>query len=223
MAIYPSGMFSQATSFNGDISKWDVSSVKSMSVMFSMAVKFNGDISKWDVSLVFNMYGMFLKTKSFNCDLSRWNVYNVANMNSMFSEALSFKQILCGSAWVQSTASKDQMFFGSHGQISQSMCAVVSSSLNPHAYVTRRPNPERELIVRAPITTAVSTNTLAIDTTNKMACPKCGTFKKSGRASCCAPGGAWYKNCGGIGNKHVGHSWSEGAQACQCKFNVNAM
>merc|ERR1719174_2628569 len=40
-------------------------------------------------------------------------------------------------------------------------------------------------------------------------------FKKSSRVSCCAPGGDWYKNCGGVGNKHVDHSWSEGAQACK--------
>merc|ERR1719201_3088543 len=47
-----------------------------------------------------------------------------------------------------------------------------------------------------------------------MTCPKCGTFKKSGRVSCCAPGGAWFKNCGGAGNKNVGHRWSEGTEAC---------
>lgn len=44
--------------FNGDISKWDVSNVKTMEKMFSGS-KFNGDISKWDVSNVISMKEMF--------------------------------------------------------------------------------------------------------------------------------------------------------------------
>merc|ERR1719305_1436371 len=48
-----------------------------------------------------------------------------------------------------------------------------------------------------------------------MACPKCGTFKKSGRKSCCAPGGAWFKNCGGIRQTKVDHKWFEGVAACK--------
>ena len=48
-------------------------------------------------------------------------------------------------------------------------------------------------------------------------CPNCGIFKKSGRLSCCAPGGAWYNNCGGAGDKDAGHSWLEGVEACKRK------
>ena len=57
-----SRMFSNlygASSFNGDLSSWDVSSVKDMSWMFDAASSFNGDISSWDVSSVTNMRGMF--------------------------------------------------------------------------------------------------------------------------------------------------------------------
>ena len=43
------GMFRGATSFNGGISKWDVSSVNDT---IMRAAAFNGDISKWDVSSV---------------------------------------------------------------------------------------------------------------------------------------------------------------------------
>ena len=57
-------MFSYVTSFNGDISvnvllcdinngdipKWDVSTVSDMHTMFSYAASFNGGIPKWDVS-----------------------------------------------------------------------------------------------------------------------------------------------------------------------------
>merc|ERR1719506_1195424 len=48
-------------------------------------------------------------------------------------------------------------------------------------------------------------------------CPKCGSFGKSGRVSCCAPGGAWYKNCGGDANKHADHRWFEGVEACKAR------
>ena len=99
-------------------------------------------------------------------------------------------------------------------------------------YVTRRPLTERELkiviaalnkpvstsrIVRAAIKTPVSTSTLAITSTNTMTCPKCGAFEKSGRLSCCAPGGAWYKNCGGAGNRNAFYRWVDGIAACKCK------
>ena len=47
------------------------------------------------------------------------------------------------------------------------------------------------------------------------ACPKCASTKKSGRHSCCARGGAWFKNCGYAGETKFGHTWAEGIQACQ--------
>ena len=53
-----SGLFFD-TSFNGDISEWDVSSVTDMSVMFAYTNNFNQDISDWDVSSVTNMHEMF--------------------------------------------------------------------------------------------------------------------------------------------------------------------
>ena len=39
-------MFENANAFNGDLSKWDVSSVTDMSGMFLLVEKFNDDISK---------------------------------------------------------------------------------------------------------------------------------------------------------------------------------
>merc|ERR1719174_1643012 len=50
---------------------------------------------------------------------------------------------------------------------------------------------------------------------NVVSCPRCGTFRKSGRVSCCAPGGAWFKNCGGLGSKFLNHRWSEGVKSCK--------
>ena len=52
------------SSFNGDISKWDVSNVKDMNHMFNESefTGENGDISKWDVSNVKDMSYMFDKS-----------------------------------------------------------------------------------------------------------------------------------------------------------------
>ena len=44
-------------------------------------------------------------------------------------------------------------------------------------------------------------------------CAKCGMNHKTGERNCCAPGGAWYLNCG-TGDPH---SWPEGSLACKHK------
>ena len=233
-------MFLRVTSFNGDISKWDVSSVTDMRATFMDANAFNGDISKWDVSNVTNLRGMFLGVTSFNGDiskwhvsrvtdmtgifnqfnrdLSKWDVSSVTSMDYMFADATSFKRELCGSAWVHSKASKRGMFSGSSGSISQ----TVSTQFT-RPYASRRPIPERELISHTPISTSVGTAAITSTITNTMTCPKCGTFEKSGRVSYCAPGGAWFKKCGGARNRNVDHKWFDGVWACKRKFNVDGM
>ena len=162
---------------------------------------------------------MFMDAATFNIDISNWDVSGVVTMDYMFCHwqgGSSFKQKLCGAAWARSKATKKSMFTGTFGSISSQGCNLTTT---PH-YVSRRPITERELIVVTPITTSVKTRTLAITSTNQMTCPECGMFMKSGRVSCCAPGGAWYTNCGGSVNRNVGHRWSEGVEACKCKFNV---
>jgi surface protein len=200
-------MFSNAISFNGDISEWDVSSVTVMSRMFSYATSFNGDISEWDVSSVTDMNLMFSFASLFDGDVLEWDVSSVVNMDCMFCET-SFKQTLCGAAWVHSMASKSDMFAGSSGSISRTVCLT-----------------ERELmVVNTPIPVSVSAPAITSTIANTMTCSKCGTFKKSDRGSCCAPGGAWYKNCGGAANKNVDHRWVEGVKACKRKlFKTNDM
>merc|ERR1719271_2419836 len=107
-------MFS-ITSFNGDISKWDVSRVTDMSYMFQYT-PFNGDISNWDVSRVTDMGNMFYLATSFNGDISKWDVSRVTNMNYMFTSASKFAQTLCGT-WETSTANKYKMFDSSPGRL----------------------------------------------------------------------------------------------------------
>ena len=72
-------MFWGTESFDGDISKWDVSRVESMHGMFLAATSFSGDLSKWDVSSVTNMESMFTYAASFNGDISKWDVSSVTN------------------------------------------------------------------------------------------------------------------------------------------------
>ena len=74
----------QRSKFKGDISKWNVSNVTDMKSMFDECKNFNGDISKWDVSNVTDMQNMLHGT-SFSGDVSNWNVAKVKNMSAMFS------------------------------------------------------------------------------------------------------------------------------------------
>ena len=50
--------------------------------------------------------------------------------------------------------------------------------------------------------------------TSAPVCPKCAA-KKSGQISCCARGGAWFKNCGGVNDANFDHTWEEGIKACK--------
>ena len=102
-------MFNQAYSFNGDISDWDVSKVTDMTYMFSDASDFNGDISDWDVSKVTDMTQMFQSARAFNGDISRWDVSSVTGMYGMFTGAPSFNSDI--SDWdVSSVTRMDRMF-----------------------------------------------------------------------------------------------------------------
>merc|ERR1719174_3602510 len=125
------GMFYDASSFNQKLSKWDVSAVTDMWYMFHGA-SFNQDLSAWDVSAVTQMWGMFFFASAFNQDLSAWDVSSVKNMDKMFELAKSFKQTLCGVAWVHSKATKVLMFENSHGSISSTVCTGGPLSHTDH-------------------------------------------------------------------------------------------
>ena len=101
----------QFTKYNYNVSKWDVSKVKSMSAMFYDCENFNCDLSRWNVSNVMDMNGMFSGCKNFNCDLSRWDVSKVKSMNVMFCDCKNFNCDL--SRWdVSNVTNMESMFYG---------------------------------------------------------------------------------------------------------------
>ena len=68
------------STFNEDLSGWNVGSGTNMYEMFYAATSFNGDVSSWNVGSVWHMGGMFRSASSFNGDLSNWNVGSVTDM-----------------------------------------------------------------------------------------------------------------------------------------------
>jgi surface protein len=82
-------MFKNATSFDQDISNWNVYNVTNMSYMFYSATSFNYNLSSWDVSGVNNMTSMFQYATSFDSDLSSWCVASIPSLPTNFDTGAS--------------------------------------------------------------------------------------------------------------------------------------
>lgn len=91
-----SNLFKGKSSFNQDISSWDLSNVTNMEGMFYDAAQFNSAIDTWNVSNVTNMRETFWGANSFNQDLSSWDVSSVNDMNFIFGAAWRFNQDISG-------------------------------------------------------------------------------------------------------------------------------
>jgi len=114
------------TTFNDDISDWDVLNVNNMNSIFAFATDFNQDISDWDVSSVTDMAWMFHGASNFNGDLSNWDVSSVTYMNAMFYNAENFNQDI--SEWdVSSVTAMNQMFGGADDLSDDNKCAIHTS------------------------------------------------------------------------------------------------
>ena len=109
---HTSGMFWGASSFDGDLSGWNVSSVTNMFGMFSSASSFNQTLNSWDVSSVTDISYMFFGASSFDQPLNNWNVSSVTGMTGMFEGATSFNQPL--NSWDVSSVIGMGMIFMFH-------------------------------------------------------------------------------------------------------------
>ena len=67
-------MFSGLTSFNADLSGWDVSNGEYFDAMFLYASKFNSDIGGWDVSKGKSFKRMFEYASDFDQNLCGWDM-----------------------------------------------------------------------------------------------------------------------------------------------------
>lgn len=105
--------FAEQYTFNGDLSKWDVSSVTSFNGMFYRATSYEGvGVETWDTSKAESMQDMFWEANQFNGKVSGWNTNKVINMKWMFDKAKSFAQDVSG--WTKHDGNTECGYFGSN-------------------------------------------------------------------------------------------------------------
>jgi len=76
--------FGDVSTFDGDISKWNIEKVTNMYAMFYSASAFNQDIGGWNTAQVTRMNSMFYYASAFNQDIGSWNTAQVTDMRYMF-------------------------------------------------------------------------------------------------------------------------------------------
>jgi len=122
-----SSMFRQS-SFNQDISSWNVSSVTNMSYMFRLATAFNQDISSWNVSSVTNMSYMFYFAQAFNQNLNNWDVSTIPSLPTGFATGATLFTVDEHPIW-------GTIFYPLTGETSDPTNATWRSTYAPASYV----------------------------------------------------------------------------------------
>ena len=108
-----SDAFAYQYTFNGDLSKWDVSSVTRFERMFNYATSYEGvGVETWDTSKAESMQDMFWEATKFNGKVSGWNTNKVINMKWMFDKAKSFAQDVSG--WTKHDGNAQCGYYGSN-------------------------------------------------------------------------------------------------------------
>ena len=83
-----SNLFQFTTSFNQNISDWDVSNATSFNMTLDGASTFNQDVSDWDVCNVATFYKMFDEATALNQPyIERWKANPIADFSNMFPQA----------------------------------------------------------------------------------------------------------------------------------------
>ncbi|MDA7838788.1 BspA family leucine-rich repeat surface protein [bacterium] len=77
------GMFMNADAFAQSLKQWKTYHVRSFEDMFRGTQHFVGDIGQWNVASVLTMAGMFAES-TFNMNISDWNAVQLANASHMF-------------------------------------------------------------------------------------------------------------------------------------------
>ena len=111
----------QYSTFNGDISGWDVGSVTNMESMFNGATAFNKNIGAWNVASVTNMKSMFRNAYAFNQNIGTWNVASVTDMSRMFENAHAFNKNI--GVWNLGVVTSMEMMFYGAMSFNQNLCA----------------------------------------------------------------------------------------------------
>ena len=93
------GMFSNALTFNRDVSNWNMTKVTNTSFMFNNATAFNQPLANWEritvgnvstIGNITNMQSMFQSASTFNQNIGNWNITKVTNFQQMFQSASAF-------------------------------------------------------------------------------------------------------------------------------------
>jgi len=84
------------TTFNQDISDWDMSSATNLESMFHLNTSFNQPLSAWTTTNVTNMSNMFNNATAFNQNIDNWDTSSVTSMRRMFQSADAFNQPVDG-------------------------------------------------------------------------------------------------------------------------------
>ena len=107
--------FFENENFNADLSKWNISKIKSTYNLFIGCKNFNGEwISKWDVSNIEEMDYMFKGCTNFDADLSSWDVSNVTTMAEMFYYCKNFTDKGLENWNISKVKNTDDMFWYCH-------------------------------------------------------------------------------------------------------------